>query len=126
MVGGRRRAAAVLLAVLGAGSLFGADPARAERLERALLGLNGIITAPADPVRHVVYPLEDYVEVPGFPVSGHVLGLFSGTLLAAYRVAGGALDLAFSPLGVFPAIGPEPHYELLVLEPSEGETERER
>jgi hypothetical protein len=64
------------------------------------------------------------VEVPGYPVTGSLLGIVSGTLLGAYRIATGAADIAFTPLWVVPTLSPEARIELLVIEPSKKEKPR--
>jgi hypothetical protein len=93
--------------------LAGTTPAHAKGFGGFLAGLNGVLTAPADPVRHVISPPEDFDEVPVPEVSGRVLGIFSGTLLAGYRAATGALDIALTPLWVIPTLSPEPGIKLI-------------
>jgi hypothetical protein len=95
--------------------LLAASPVRAAGLEGLLLGLNGILTAPADPVSHVVVPLEDFAELPAHQVTGRLLGIVSGTLLATYRVVAGAFDVALTPLWVVPTLSPEPRFRILPL-----------
>ena len=110
-----------VLALISLGAMA-ATPAQARGLEGFLAGLNGVITAPADPVSHVIQPLEDFVEVPGYPFTGRVLGLVSGTLLAAYRTTAGLLDIALTPLWVVPTLSPEARFEIIPL-PDPGRSE---
>lgn len=107
-----------LSVALGALVLAGASPASAKGCGGFLAGLNGVLTAPADPIRHIVFPPEDFDEVPVPAVSGRLLGIFSGTLLAGYRAATGALDIALTPLWVMPTLSPEPG---IVLIPGSGD-----
>jgi hypothetical protein len=88
-------------------------PVQARGIDGLLRGLNGIVTAPADLVSHVVSPPEDYDEIPAPELSGRVLGVFSGSILGAYRALTGALDVALTPLWVIPNLSPEPRYDLV-------------
>jgi hypothetical protein len=103
-----------VLALLSLGAMA-ATPAQARGLSGFLTGVNGVLTAPADPVSHVLQPLEDFAEVPGYPVTGRVLGIVSGTLLAAYRTAAGLLDVAFTPLWVVPTLSPDARFEIIPI-----------
>ena len=100
-------------------SLASGTPAEARGLSGLLIGVNGILTAPADPFRHVLFPLEDYVDFPGFPYTARALGLVSGSLLAGYRAFMGGVDIALTPLWIVPTLSPEPKIELFIIEPPE-------
>lgn len=78
--------------------------------ERWLTGLNGLLTAPADPPMATLEPpkaLDDasYARRP--------LGFGSGVLLMGYRVLTGAVDFALAPLPKFPVSSPVPRYKLI-------------
>ena len=77
---------------------------------RFLMGVNSLATWPADPVMGTVSPREEFDELPAAGVSKRVVGLCQGSLLGAYRVGMGALDVAFSPLTPFVMLSPEPRY----------------
>ncbi len=101
-------ASAVALFVLTLGA-----SANAEGVNSLLAGLNGLATFPADPVMSAVDPPEAFDGMFGEPVTPHFFGFFQGTLLMAYRVTMGVLDIAFFPLWVFPTLSPEARYEII-------------
>lgn len=105
------RSLAVPLAV--ALLLASAAPAHAEGLNNLRAGVNSLITFPADPVMGVVSPPELIEDMPGFPVTGRVVGLFGGTLMGLYRAAGGVYDLVFFPFWIIPTLSPPPRYEVI-------------
>ena len=77
-----------------------------------LTGLNGIITAPADPVMCVVSPPATYDDV-GAPVLNRFpFGFVHGIVVFAFRTSMGALDMVFAPLPMV-TLSPEPRYSLL-------------
>jgi hypothetical protein len=100
--------ALVALLVLSIGA-----PAGAGGMNNLKSGVNAILTWPADPVMMVVTPPEKLEDMPGFPVTGRIAGLFGGTLLGAYRLTAGVYDLVFFPFWVLPAFSPSPRYELI-------------
>ncbi|MCI0547613.1 MAG: hypothetical protein L0027_10050 [Candidatus Rokubacteria bacterium] len=77
---------------------------------RALTGLNGIATAPADPVMATV-------ETPkAFAKAGYVrrpLGFASGLLLMVYRTFSGTVDVGLSAIPWLPVVSPVPRYKLI-------------
>ncbi len=75
---------------------------------QAGVGLNGILTAPADPVMSVVQPPKQMKDAPG----GRFLGLFTGTLLSVYRISVGFFDIVLAPLPSV-VISPEPRFKLI-------------
>lgn len=99
--------------------LAAALPARAGAVEIAknfAYGINGIVTAPADPVIQVVIPPEKLEDMPLFPVTGRILGLFGGTLQMIHRLAAGVYDIPFAPLAGAvepPLFSPPPRWALL-------------
>jgi hypothetical protein len=85
-----------------------ANPAEANGWNNLKAGVQGIIQFPADPVIHIFTPPEDFIdELPAGRYTAHILGLFSGTLLAVYRVGMGATDIVLAPFWVFPTMSPE-------------------
>ncbi|MFQ5416723.1 MAG: hypothetical protein ACE5FL_06705 [Myxococcota bacterium] len=78
-----------------------------------LAGLNGIVTAPADPIMAAVQPIEDFEDMWGAPWTSHPIGLLQGTMLMPYRLVMGVLDIAFAPFWVFPTLSPEARYEII-------------
>lgn len=79
---------------------------------RLLIGVNSVLTFPADPFVSALDPPEEFSVFPGGAVSRHLVGLGQGALLGAYRVSMGALDIAFSPLTPVVVLSPEPRYLL--------------
>lgn len=108
----RKRSLLVVLLL----ALTFAAPARAEGMNNFYAGLNGMLTAPADPVMHVISPPEAFEELPFHPVTGRIVGVGSGTLMGFYRAAIGATDLAFTPFWVFPTLSPEARWNLFGYE----------
>jgi len=77
---------------------------------RMLTGLNGIATAPADPVMATVNTPKAFAK------AGYVrrpLGFASGCVLMAYRTFSGAVDLGFSAIPGIPVVSPVPRYKLI-------------
>ena len=74
-----------------------------------LTGLNGILTAPADPVMAAVHPPKA-LDKGGY--ARRPLGFASGVLLMAYRTVTGTLDLPMAFLPV-PVLSPVPRYKLI-------------
>jgi hypothetical protein len=81
-----------------------------------LIGLNGIVTFPADPVMGYAEPLEEFDEWDELPLGGliskRMLGFLQGTLLGVYRVGMGTMDVLFSPITPMTMVSPEPRYNL--------------
>ncbi|HEY5657502.1 MAG TPA: hypothetical protein VIY27_06905 [Myxococcota bacterium] len=90
---------------------------------RLLIGLNSVLTGPADPVASTLDPLEEFRELPGGAVSQYFVGLGQGILLGAYRISMGALDLLFSPVTPMVMLSPEPRY--LLFQGAQHEDSRE-
>ena len=80
---------------------------------RALAGLNGLITWPADPVMRVVHVSEAFEDAPLAPVTGRFLGLGGGLLLGVYRLTMGVLDIVFQPVPYMPMLSPVPRYKVI-------------
>ena len=80
---------------------------------RALAGLNGFITWPADPVMMVIHVSEAFEDAPLAPVTGRFLGLGGGLLLGVYRLTMGVLDIAFQPVPFMPMLSPVPRYKVI-------------
>ena len=90
-----------------------AGTAQANSLNNLLAGLNGIVTAPAEPVMHVVEPPEALQELPGGMWTARPVGFVSGTLMLVYQTVMGAVDVAFSPFWIIPPVSPEPRWEIV-------------
>ncbi len=80
---------------------------------RALGGLNGIITWPADPVMLVVHVSEAFEDAPFAPVTGRFLGLGGGLMLGVYRLTMGIFDIVFQPIPFMPTLSPVPRYKVI-------------
>lgn len=81
---------------------------------RALAGINGMITWPADPVMFTVEGQEVFEGAT--PPAGYPLGFLAGTLQGIYRLTMGTLDLVFAPLTAMPVLGPLPRYKAFPFE----------
>ena len=75
----------------------------------ALGGMNGLITAPADPVAASIEP----PEALGEGVGGHLLGFGAGMLQMPYRVMMGGVDVALALVPAMPMVGPLPRYKVI-------------
>jgi len=78
--------------------------------ERFLTGLNGIVTAPADPPMAAIDPPEE-LEKAGY--ARHPLGFASGILLMGYRTLTGAVDFALFLVPKMPVLSPVPRYQVI-------------
>lgn len=119
-----RSALSALLAlfVLVTASAFPA-PARADFNEwaseysanvanRFLMGLDSLLTFPADPVMSTVQPRSEFDDLPGAVVTRYPVGFCQGALLSAYRATMGAIDLSFAWLTPLVMLSPAPRYML--------------
>jgi hypothetical protein len=79
---------------------------------RFLMGVNGLITFPADPAMATVQPREEFDELPLAFASKRVVGLLQGILLGAYRLGTAPLDMLFAPLTPMRMLSPEPRFML--------------
>ena len=77
---------------------------------RYLIGLNSLITFPADPVMSTAEPDSEFDNLPLAVVTKYPVGFLQGTLLGAFRASAGLLDLVFAPLTPFKELSPEPRY----------------
>ena len=86
--------------------------------DQALLGLNGVITSPADVVVGV-FNGDDRFDLPGFTsctvtefVADRVVGAFTGAFGSVYRLVTGAMDI---PMAVFPVsnFSPDPMFVVI-------------
>jgi hypothetical protein len=105
------RRLAVFAAVLS--MLAVTSPAHAEGWNNLKAGVNGILTFPADPVALTITPPEKLEDMPGYPVTGRVVGLVAGTLLGGFRLLAGVYDVGTFPFWVLPTFSPEPRFELI-------------
>jgi hypothetical protein len=77
---------------------------------RYLVGLNSLITWPADPVMDTIEPREEFNKLPLSAGTKYVAGFGQGVLLSIYRLGMGACDVAFAPLTPMKMLSPEPRY----------------
>lgn len=77
---------------------------------RFLVGLNSLITLPADPFVSTFEPAAEFDDLPLAVVTKYPVGLAQGVLLGAFRGCTGALDIAFAPLTPMTMLSPEPRY----------------
>jgi hypothetical protein len=77
---------------------------------RYLMGLNSLITFPADPVMSTVQPADEFDALPLAPATKYPVGFVQGTMLSMYRASMGTLDLLFAPLTPMKMLSPEPRY----------------
>ena len=86
------------------------DEYLASVVERALTGLNGLVTAPADPPMAAVGPPKA-LDKAGY--ARHPLGFASGILLMGYRTLTGAVDLGLALVPKMPVLSPVPRYQVI-------------
>ena len=78
---------------------------------RYLVGLNSLITFPADPVMDTVKPREEFDELPLAAGTKYVAGFVTGIMLSMYRASMGAFDVIFAPAHADEdALSPEPRW----------------
>ncbi len=94
--------------------LLASGTARAEGMNNLYAAINGIVYAPTDPVTYMIFPPEDYEELPLHQLTSRVVGLPTGVLMMGYRLFMAAGDLVFFPFWVFQVYSPEPDYWTLI------------
>jgi hypothetical protein len=77
---------------------------------RYMVGLNSLITFPADPVMDTVKPREEFNELPLAAGTKYIAGLGTGLMLSVYRATMGAFDVLCAPLTPMKMLSPEPRY----------------
>jgi hypothetical protein len=77
---------------------------------RYLMGVNSLVTAPADPVMSTVNPPEEFDGLPLAVATKYPAGFGAGTMLSIYRFGMGTMDLLFAPLTPMKMLSPEPRY----------------
>jgi hypothetical protein len=80
---------------------------------RVSLGLNGVLTAPADPVMFAVEGDEVFEEFWMPQVTGRVAGFFAGLCQMPYRAMMGAFDAAFAWAPYLQPVSPVPRFKIL-------------
>ena len=101
-------AAAVLTVALGLPAA-----AHSAGLGGLLLGINGLLTFPADPICDAITPPEDIQDFPAISVVGYPLGFVFGTVLGVVRATTGAMDVALTQLWIIPNLSPEPRFDVI-------------
>jgi len=86
------------------------DEYLASVVERTLTGLNGVLTAPADPPMAAIEPPEALDDA---SYARHPLGFASGLLLMSYRTFTGALDFGLAIFPKLPVLSPVPRYHVI-------------
>ena len=77
---------------------------------RYLMGVNSLVTAPADPVMSTVSPPKEFEKLPVGVATKYPAGLVAGTMLSVYRFSMGAMDVLFAPLTPMKMLSPEPRF----------------
>ena len=80
---------------------------------RASVGFNGILTAPADPFMFAAGGDETFEELPGAAVTGRFVGFLAGVSQMPYRIGMGAFDIALAWMPALYMQSPEPRWMLL-------------
>ena len=111
--GTARRAASALAFVMAvsfaapAAANYGADIG-----QKAMIGFNGILTYPADPVMSTVQPLDEFREMGTGVVTAWPIGLAQGTLLSVWRLTTGIWDLSFFWAPAMQTVSPAVRYSV--------------
>jgi hypothetical protein len=77
---------------------------------RFLVGLNSLVTFPADPVMDTVKPREEFKKLPLSAGTKYIAGFGQGLLLGAYRAGMGVFDVLMAPLTPMKELSPEPRW----------------
>lgn len=80
---------------------------------RASIGLNGVLTAPADPVFFAMEGSEVFSTFPAAKFTGPVVGVFAGVAQMTYRVFTGVFDVTFSWVPFLYMQSPVPRVDLV-------------
>lgn len=89
-----------------------------QRRNNLVVGLNGIATAPADPVGLAIDGPDVFTG--WWPPVAHTAGFFGGICQSAYRVFMGSVDVALSPFPYIPIVSPVQRHKLLTFEHPDG------
>ena len=84
-----------------------------ELANRASVGLNGVLTAPADPMMFTLQGDEVFEDLWQPQVTGRVVGFFAGVFQMPYRMLTGGFDFAFSWVPYLQMVSPIPRFKLL-------------
>lgn len=77
---------------------------------RFLVGINSLVTFPADPVMDTVKPREEFNKLPLAAGTKYIAGFGQGLLLGAYRAGMGVFDVVMAPLTPMKELSPEPRW----------------
>jgi hypothetical protein len=80
---------------------------------RVSIGLNGVLTSPADPVMFSIEGDEVFKDLWMPAVTGRVMGFFAGLCQMPYRAMMGAFDAAFAWAPYLNPVSPVPRFKLL-------------
>jgi hypothetical protein len=79
---------------------------------RFLMGLDSVLTAPADPVMSAVQPDKEFDDLPLSIVLKWPVGFVQGALLMGHRASSGVLDMVFAALTPMKMLSPEPRFQI--------------
>lgn len=79
---------------------------------RLLIGVNGWLTSPADPILGLVMPREEFDGLPGAVVTKYPVGLIQGCLLMGYRVVMAFGDVTLFWVTPLKMLSPAPRFML--------------
>ena len=77
---------------------------------RFLVGINSLVTFPADPVMDTVKPRDEFNKLPLAAGTKYIAGFGQGLLLGAYRAGMGVFDVVMAPLTPMKELSPEPRW----------------
>lgn len=82
-------------------------------VNRTSLGVNGVLTCPADPVLFAVEGDDVFSSFWMPAVTGRFVGFFAGLFQMPYRAMTGAFDVAFAWAPYLRPVSPVPRFKLL-------------
>jgi len=77
---------------------------------RFLVGVNSLVTFPADPVMDTIKPRDEFNKLPLAAGTKYIAGFGQGVLLGAYRAGMGVFDVVMAPLTPMKELSPEPRW----------------
>jgi hypothetical protein len=77
---------------------------------RFLVGVNSLVTFPADPIMDTVKPRDEFKKLPLSAATKYVAGFGTGVLLGTYRAGMGMFDVLMAPLTPMKELSPEPRW----------------
>ena len=77
---------------------------------RFLVGVNSLVTFPADPVMDTIKPRDEFNKLPLSAGTKYIAGFGQGLLLGMYRAGMGVFDVVMAPLTPMKELSPEPRW----------------